>query len=60
MMEPVQSPAPLKGQAVRALVKETMMVQQSQLLTIAEENTLKALREEQKKNQRTLIDTINL
>ena len=58
MTYPAPPTAPLTAQAVQALVKE-MMVQKSQLLNIAEENALKALREEPRKNQPRLLDTIN-
>ena len=51
--------APMTPQFIQALVKDTMMAQQSQLLTLAETNALRLLREENKRNQPTLIDTIN-
>ena len=60
MTDPTPPAAPLTAEAVQAIVKQTMMVQQSEFLTLSEQNALKTLREEQKKNQPTLLDTINL
>ena len=51
--------APMTPQFIQALVKDTMMTQQSQLLNLAETNALRLLREENRRNHHTLIDTIN-
>ena len=59
MTDPTPPAAPLTAEAVQTIVRQTMMVQQSEFLKLSEENALKTLREEHKKNQRTLLDTIN-
>ena len=51
--------APLTPHVIQVLVKETMMVQQTQLLTLAETDALKMLCEENKRNQPSWWETIN-
>ena len=60
MSDPTPPTAPLTAEAVDAQVKATMMAQQSQLLEIAGRNALQLLKEEQKKTQPSLLDTINV